>query len=93
VQLNGDISNGPSIIGFIVILAIGALWASARNPRPPRERYLRNPTELGFVSFWNVLSSRKWTPEGVAYHRKQLRIAGIFLLAFAFGWLILDLIW
>ena len=70
-----------------MVLVAGALASiyGLRVRRPPHERYLNDPNEMAIVAFWNVFSSRKWTPEGLAYHRHIFKTAGLMLVLWVFG--------
>jgi hypothetical protein len=74
-----------------LVLAVGALASiyGLRVRRPPHERYLNDPNEMAIVAFWNAFSSRKWTPEGLAYHRHLLKTAGLMLSLFVVGLILL----
>jgi hypothetical protein len=94
MRLNGEIGSAAVGLGFLAVFVIVANLVERRlNPQPPRERYLRNPNDLLFVAFWNVLSSEKWTEEGLAFHRRRLQFIPVALLTFGVGWLILDWLW
>ena len=71
---------------------VGALASICgfRVRRPPHERYLNDPNETAIVAFWNVFSSKKWTPEGLAYHRHLFKTAGLMVALWVFGMIILN---
>ena len=93
MKLNGTIESLPAFVTLLVTLFVGGNWIEARrNPRPPLSRYHKDGG-TPWVAFWNVFDESKFTPEAIEYHRRRLRSIPAFLLIFALGWLILDLIW
>lgn len=94
MTLDGVISNAPvgtaSLVAFIVL----SFWFARRwNPKPPPERYQRDPKQIPFVSFWNILDDKTWTEEGLVYHEKLMLFCFCALIAFGTGWWVLDSIW
>jgi hypothetical protein len=94
MTFDGRIGTGSWFILYLVVFAIVANWLERRwNPQPPHKRYLRNPNDAPFIAFWNVFSSKKWTDEGLAFHRRRLLAMPIILAALGLGYLLTDWIW
>lgn len=94
MTLDGSISSPVAGIAFFALFLVGANWLERRwNPQPPRERYLRRPDEVPLVAFWNLLSTEKWTDEGIRFHKRRMLFIPVALLGFAGMWLLADLIW
>jgi len=93
MKLDGTISNPWVFISFLAAFVLGANWIeSKRNPRQPLGRYRRNG-RMPFVGFWNLFDPTVFTPEAIEHHRRRLRAIPFFILAFAVGWVVLDLLW
>ena len=92
MRLNGSISNSVPIYVLMAVVTVGAYWLNAKAPRPPTARY-RKDGGIPWVSFWNLLDTKRFTPEAVAYHKRILKTMPLFLLAFLLGLLLHDLIW
>jgi hypothetical protein len=73
---------------FLVAAALASIYG-LRVRRPPHDQYLNDPSEMALVAFWNVFSSKKWTPEGLAYHRHLFKTAGLVLALYVIGMIIL----
>jgi hypothetical protein len=92
MKLDGSISNAGAFWLLLGTLLIFGVLAARRNPRPPVSQF-RKDGGVPFIAPWNVLSEEKLTPAAIGYHRTILKQIPLFLAVFAFGWLLLDLIW
>ncbi len=91
MTLDGSISRWPALV-FVAALLAAIIYSARRYGVVPKSKYLRDPRTIPYAAFWNFLSEKKWTAEGVEFHRQYLastaKIAvGLFVL-----WLILDAI-
>ena len=94
MTLDGKIGSRSVFYVLLALLSGISIWLERRwNPQPPRERYLRNPDDALVIAFWNVFSSKKWTEEGLTFHRKRLLFIPMFLGAFFLEWLVIDWLW
>jgi hypothetical protein len=60
---------------FILFAAV-VIGAFLTRPKKP-ENYT-HPGKLPLVGFWNLFDSARFTEEGIAYHRRVLRWAGMW---------------
>ena len=94
MTLDGTIGNMPIGIAFLVAFVVLGNWFERRwNPKPPPERYQRDPKQIAFVSFWNILDDKKWTEEGLVFHERRMLFSFCALIVFGGGWWLLDAIW
>jgi hypothetical protein len=91
---DGEISKSGIAFGaWAAFLALASLVESRRNPRPPRERYLRDPNGASFVAFWNILDCQKWTAEGLRFHRHRLQYTVVVTVVTIAWYLLADALW
>jgi hypothetical protein len=94
MRLDGTIANTPVGLTVLAVFVVLGNWFERRwNPMPPRERYQRDPNRVPIVAFWNLFDERRWTAEGIAFHRRRMVFAFWAVLVFGCGWLLLDSIW
>lgn len=78
------------IVGYVIVFAIVANVIEMRwNPRPPLERYLKDPDDFPLIAFWNMFSTTKWTDEGITFHRRRMLFVVIAAPTFLAGWALL----
>ena len=86
-----SVIDGKTIISIVFLLGfviLSNLIHDRWNPKP--ERYMNDPNGIPAVAFWNIFSTKKWTPEGVRYNERRMFFAFFVALpVFLVGWLTL----
>ena len=85
----GTIAGWAGFAYVAAWLTLGNLLEARWNPKPPRERYMKDPNGWPLISFWNMFDQKKWTEEGIRYHEKRMLATIVAVPAFILGWLIL----
>jgi hypothetical protein len=91
LALDGSVSGSGSWI--LVAWVLGLLvYSWTRYGMVPKHEHLRDAKDLPILAPWNLFSREKWTPEGIAFHRRVLLFSAKALLASVAIWLVLDLL-
>ncbi len=92
MRLNGHVAN-PAHIVLLGALAAWVVYAVRRFGIVPKHEHLRDRRDVAYAAPWNFLDERKWTPEGIALHRRLLRFWAKSLVTGCVLWLIFDAVW
>ena len=89
--LDGSISGMGEWV--LVAWVIGMLvYSWNRFGIVPKREHLRDPKDVPLLAFWNIFSTEKWTPEGIAFHRRVLAFSARAFGASVAIWIALDLL-
>lgn len=75
------------LMGYWAAVGI-VLWL--RFGRLGRAEHLRDPKDVAFVAFWNLLDASKWTEEGIELHERWLKYFGAAVLSLIAVFVLLD---
>jgi len=91
VSLDGSIARWPALVFGAAIVAVN-IYAARRYGLVPKHKYLRDPRTIPYAAFWNFLSDKKWTAEGVELHKQYLAFVAKVAAGLVVLWCILDAI-
>jgi hypothetical protein len=89
MRLNWQVTGWGLWVMGAVILAT-TIYSMARYGTVPKREHLRDPRGVPYAAFWNFLSAEKWTPEGLAFHRRVIRFSVRSFVGLLTLWLVLD---
>ena len=89
--MDGTIAPWANYVLLAWVIGAG-IYAIARFGMVPKREHLRDQNSVPFMAPWSLLSSRKWTPEGVAFNRRFLAFVATVGIVFVALWILLDLL-
>jgi hypothetical protein len=92
MTLDGRISEGWGSFALVALLVWWYVTTFRRYRFVLRREHLLDPKGMLVATPWNFLSTKKWTPAGIAFHKQYLRHCILSALLFLVCWLVLDAI-
>ena len=89
--LDFSVSGWGNLV-FVAWLLGMVIYSANRYGVIPKPEHLRDPRDIPVLAFWNVFSREKWTPEGLAFHRRVIAFSAKALLTTVVLWIVLDLL-
>ena len=91
MSVDGSISRWPALVFVAAVVAVN-VYSARRFGLVPKSKHLRDPRTIPYAAFWNFLSERKWTAEGVEFHKKYLVFVAKMAAGLVVLWCVLDAI-